>query len=175
MKPTYIQILSIVLAGVYGLFVIFLYAAEPRSFEEIGTKARTTIENAATKGQVIAGTYEVDAAKFADGLAAFRAGNYVSARDLFQRADPESRDAATQFYIAYSFYRQGWGRFSSDDELFRQGQVATDRVITIDRDFRSADADLKLRTPVELRAEFDEGLKVTADDFNPLRIARERK
>jgi len=39
----------------------------------------------------------------------------------------------------------------------------------------SKDADLKLKTAAELRNEFEEGLKVTADDFNPLRLVRERK
>jgi len=45
----------------------------------------------------------------------------------------------------------------------------------IDRDFRSDDANLQLRTPAELRNELEEGMKVTADDFNPLRLVRERK
>jgi len=174
-KEKYIQILGIALTAVYGLFIVFLYAAEPRSLAEVPTKARTTIENAATTGQVIIGTYKIDQAKFDAGLIAFRQDNFVLARDQFDKADPEKRDARTQFYVAYSFYRQGWGRVSSDDALFKQGIEAIDRVKSLDPNFRSDDADLKLHTPAELRGELEEGLKVTADDFNPLKVLRERK
>ena len=39
----------------------------------------------------------------------------------FARADPAVRDARTQFYIAYSYYRQGWGRLYHDDALYAEG------------------------------------------------------
>jgi hypothetical protein len=175
MKEKYIQIVGIVVAAVYGVFITFLYAAEPRSVEDITIKARTTIDSVTTKGQVIAGIYQVDPLKFAEGVRAFNEENYVAARDLLERADPEKRDARTQFYIAYSYYRQGWGRVSNDDALFKLGLDTLARVNTIDRDFRSDDPGLKLRTPAELRQELEEGLKVTVDDFNPLRLVRERK
>ncbi len=174
-KETYIQTLGIAIFAVFGVFIVFLYAAEPRSLEEISTKARTTIENAVTTGQVVTGTYEVNAALFGEGVTAFRADNFVLARDLFDRADPEKRDPATQFYIAYSFYRQGFGRVSNDDALFRSGIEALDRVVMLDRNFTATDPDLKLKTPAELRNELDEGLKVSAGDFNPLKVFRERK
>jgi hypothetical protein len=175
MKEKYIQISGIAAVFVYGVFIAWLYWAEPKNLEEVSTKAKTTIENAATKGTVVIGTYEVDQAKFNEGLRAFQNENFILARDLFERADPEKRDAKTQFYIAYSFYRQGWGRVSNDDALFRQGLEKIDQVISLDRNFRSEDPSLQLKTPVELRNEFEEGLKVTADDFNPLRLVRERK
>ena len=35
MKEKYIQILGLLLTLMYGTFVIFLYAAEPRSLEEM--------------------------------------------------------------------------------------------------------------------------------------------
>jgi hypothetical protein len=175
MKEKYIQILGLALTLVYGVFVIFLYAAEPRSIEEISMKARSAVDDAVTKGQVISGTYEVDQAKFNAGLQAFRQDNFVAARDAFERADPERRDPRTQFYIAYSFYRQGWGRVSNDDALFKQALESAERVAMLDRNFRSDDANLQLRTPAELRSELEEGLEVTADDFNPLRLVRERK
>jgi hypothetical protein len=108
-------------------------------------------------------------------LQAFRRDDFVAARDAFERADPERRDARTQFYIAYSFYRQGWGRLSNDDALFKQALEAADRAALLDRNFRSDDANLQLRTPAELRSEVQEGLEVTVDDFNPLRLAGERK
>ena len=175
MKEKYIQILGIAMMLVYGVFVLFLYAAEPRSLEEISSKAVETVQNAATKGQVITGTYEIDQEKFNEGLTAFRQNNFVLARDAFAKADPERRDARTQFYLAYSFYRQGWCRVTKDDALFKQALESLERVSFIDKDFRSDDADLQLRTPAELKNELEEGLRVTADDFNPLKVFRERK
>ncbi|MEO5857491.1 MAG: hypothetical protein ABIR33_00935 [Pyrinomonadaceae bacterium] len=175
MKEKYIQILGITMALIYGVFVVFLYAAEPRSLEEISSKAIETVQNAATKGQVIMGTYEVDQAKYSEGLNAFRQDNFIVARDALAKADPERRDARTQYYVAYSYYRQGWGRLSNDDALFRQALETLQRVNFTDKNFRSDDADLQLRTPAELKNELEEGLRVTADDFNPLKVLRERK
>lgn len=175
MKEKYIQIMGIALTLVYGVFVIFLYAAEPRSLEEVSAKAVETVQNVATKGQVITGTYEIDQAKFNQGLAAFRQDIFIAARDAFAKADPERRDAKTQFYVAYSYYRQGWGRLSNDDALFKQALESLERVNFIDKDFRSDDPDLKLRTPAELKNELEEGMQVTADDFNPLKVLRERQ
>lgn len=175
MKVKYIQILGILIGGIYGLFIVFLYAAEPRSLEDVTIKAKSAVENTVTKGQVLTGTYEIDKARFDEGLAAFRADNFVVARDRFERADPEKKDANTQFYIAYSYYRQGWGRISNDDSLFKAGLESLQRLPVIAPDFASKDPDLKLRTVAELKNEFEEGLKVTADDFNPLKLVRERK
>ena len=175
MNEKYIQTIGLALIVTYGAFIIFLYAAEPRSIEEISLKARTTVEDAVTRGQVIAGTYEIDQAKFNEALRSFRQDNFVAARDSFERADPERRDPRTQFYIAYSFYRQGWGRVSNDDALFKLALESVERVVLLNRDFRSDDTNLQLRTPAELRSELQEGLEVTVDDFNPLRLIRERK
>ncbi|MDM7922241.1 MAG: hypothetical protein QUS14_08060 [Pyrinomonadaceae bacterium] len=175
MKERYIQILGVVLTAAFGVFIAFLYAAEPRSIGDISLKARSTIENVATKGQVVIGTYEVDPAKFGQGVQAFRTDNFIAARDLLEKADPEKRDARTQFYIAYSYYRQGWGRVSNDDALFKRSLETLDRVAMLDPNSRSDDPDLKLRTAAELRNELEEGLRVTADDFNPFRVFNERK
>lgn len=175
MKEKYIQSLGIVLTVIYGFFILWLYWAEPKTLEEFSTKAKETIENTTTQGQIIIGTYEVDAAKFADGLRAFRADNFVAARSFFENADPEKRDAKTQFYIAYSFYRQGFGKLYNDDELFKKGLEQTNRLITLDKTFKSDDANLQMKTPAELKNEFEEGLKLTAEDFNPLKLTRERK
>lgn len=175
MKKGYIQIFSLLLVAVYGLFVAWLYWAEPKSLGEVSTKAKETVENVATKGQVVIGTYEIDQQKFNEGLQAFRNDNFVLARDFFIKADPERRDAKTQYYIAYSFYRQGWGRVSNDDELFKKGLEQTDYVIQLDKNFKAEDDNLLLKNPVELKGELEEGLKVSAADFNPLKVFRERK
>ncbi len=108
-------------------------------------------------------------------MQAFYKENYIVARDNFEKADRERRDARTQFYIAYSFYRQGFGRVSNDDALFKSGLERTNSVIALDKNFKSDDANLQLKTPIELKNEFEEGLKVSASDFNPLKILRERK
>ena len=136
-KIKYIQIVGIVVAAVYFVFIAFLYIAEPRSLADISTKAVTTVQDAVTKGTVITGTYEIDRAKFNEALALFRADNFIAARDLFQKADPERRDAATQYYIAYAFYRQGWGRLSNDDEMFSAALKQLDVVDQIDPSPRS--------------------------------------
>lgn len=163
------------MVAVYGVSVAWLYWAEPRSLGEVSVKARETVENVATKGQVVIGTYEIDKAKFNEGLLAFRNDNFVLARDAFAKADPERRDAKTQYYIAYSFYRQGWGRVANDDELFKKGLEQTDFVIQLDKNFKAEDENLQLKNPVELKNELEEGLKVSAADFNPLKVFRERK
>ncbi len=175
MKEKHIQILGIILAAFYSIFIAWLYWAEPKDLLEVSTKAQTTIENVATKTQVAVGTYEIDKEKFAEGLEAFKKDNFVVARDNFEKTDPERRDARTQFYIAYTFYRQGWGRISNDDALFKKGLEQTNRVITLDKNFKSDDAILQIKTPVELKNEFEQGLQITADDFNPFKVLRERK
>ena len=175
MNEKHIQISGILIASFYALFISWLYVAEPKSLDELPAKAQATIENVTTKTQVAIGTYEVDRVRFDDGLKAFRADNFLVARDNFDKADPEKRDAKTQFYIAYSFYRQGFGRVSNDDALFKQGLEQISRVNALDGNFKADDANLQIRTPVELKNEFEEGLKVTAGDFNPLKVFRERK
>jgi hypothetical protein len=174
-KPKYIQIIGTTLTLFYGAFVAFLYLAAPASIAEIPQAARNTIQTVTTTGQVVTGTYEINRAELNLGLADFHNENYVSARLHFDKADPAKRDAAIQFYIADSYYRQGWGRVTNDDAYFKSALDALKIVDSIDKNFRSTDADLKLPTTAELRNELEEGMRVTADDFNPLRIVRERK
>jgi hypothetical protein len=173
-KENLIQTLGFTVTFIYFAAILFLYAASPRSIAEVPSKAATTIGNAVSTGQVLTGTYEINKDEFARGLQSFNSDNFVAARDSFERADPRRQDANTQYYIAYSYYRQGWGRVSNDDALFRLALESLDRVTTLDPAFRSTDPNLKLKTPAELKNELEEGLKVTADDFNPLRLIRER-
>ena len=164
MNTKYIQILGIVLTIAGLIFVGFLYGTEPRSLAEVTTKS-----------QVAIGTYEINKDEFTRGLAFFKSDDFIGARVAFDRADPEKRDANTQFYIAYSFYRQGWGRLSSDDSLFKPGLDAVDHVIALDPKFRTTDETLVMKTPSELKYELEEGLKITPSDFNPMKLTRERK
>lgn len=164
MRTKNYQILSIFIVLCGLTFAAFLYLTEPKNLSEVATKAA-----------VATGTYQIDKAKFDTGLAAFRQERFADARIEFEKADPERRDAATQFYVAYSFYRQGWGRFSNDDALFTAGLATANRLVAIDQDFRSTDETLGIKTAAELKTDFEEGLKITASDFNPMKLTRERK
>ncbi|MBD0371477.1 MAG: hypothetical protein ICV60_11615 [Pyrinomonadaceae bacterium] len=166
MQHKLIQSVGVAWTILYALFVIWIYATEPRSFKEVATGA-----------QVMAGTYEVDREKFEEGLSLFHAEQFRAARDDWARADPEQRDALTQFYIAYAFYREGWGRVYSDDALFRQGLEAVNRSINLSQNerLRVDDPDLQMHTPAELKAELEQGLERSVDDLNPLKVFRERK
>jgi hypothetical protein len=107
----------------------------------------------------------------------FRNDQFVESRMAFARADPAVRDARTQFYIAYSYYRQGWGRLYHDDALYRDGVTAIDRAIALAPAGRLVvdDPALGIRTADELKVELEAGLRRDAADFNPLRVFRERK
>lgn len=161
MKEKHIQIFCIVLSVIYGIFIVWLYANEPKSFSEVATKATVT-----------AGTYQIDKAKFDEGLRLFRSENYPSAREFFNQADVEKRDSKTQFYITYCFYRQGFGKIYNDNSLFRQG---LETLSLVDGNFKSDDQNLTLKTAAELKNELQEGLQFTSDDLNPLKVLRERK
>ena len=164
MRPAIIYALSCTISALGLAGLAFVYWTQPKTFSE-----------AATKGQVIIGTYSADQTELARAIELFRREDFTAARAAFEKADPERRDAKTQFYLAYCYYRQGWGRISNDDELFRSGLEAANRSLAIDPQFRAEDSNLGMQTASELRNELEEGLKVTASDFNPLRLIRERK
>ena len=166
MKTKLIKIVGIAWTLLYAAFVVWLYVAAPRSVTDVATQA-----------SVAAGTYEVDRARFDAGRELFLREQYAAARGEWERADPARRDARTQFYVAYAFYREGWGRVYNDDALFRRGLEAADRAITLSTDAPLAveDAELKIHSAAELKAELEKGLERTADDFNPLKVFRERK
>jgi hypothetical protein len=166
LKTKLIQTVGVVWTLLYAAFVVALYATAPQSLREVATQA-----------SVVAGTYEVDRARFDAARALFLREQYAAARDEWARADPARRDARTQFYVAYAFYRQGWGRVYNDDALFRQGLEAVNLAISLAPEGALAveDAELKLGTAAELKAELERGLETTASDLNPLRVFRERK
>ena len=154
------------IVSAYAVTIGWLFAAQPRTISEaIGGVA----------SQV--GAYAVDARAFADGLSYFRGDQFVEARAAFHRADPARRDPATQFYIAYSFYRQGWHRTHHDDALYREGLAAIDHAIAIAPSGRLVvdDTDLQMRSADELKAEFERGLQFDASDLNPRRLFEGRK
>jgi hypothetical protein len=166
MRHKLIQLIGIAWTLVYAAFVVWLYAAAPQSIGEVRTQASVAV-----------GTYEVDRARFDAGRELFLREQYAAARIEWERADPARRDARTQFYVAYSFYRQGWGRVYNDDALFRQGLEAADRAIALSPEapLNVEDPELKIHAAAELKAELEKGIERTADDFNPLKVFRERK
>lgn len=160
-----IQIIGLILTTVYAAAIIWLYATEPRSFKEVATGA-----------QVAAGTYQVDQEKFNAALALFRREQFRAARDEWQRADPAQKDPTTQFYIAYSFYREGWGRVYNDQNLFKQGLEAVNRAISLaPGSLTVTDENLQLHTAAELKAELEQGTERRWSDLNPLKVLRTRK
>jgi hypothetical protein len=123
------------------------------------------------------GAYRIDDTAFTDGLRLFRGNQFEAARLAFDRADRAHRDPRTQFYIAYSYYRQGWGRVYNDDGLFQLGLEAVDRAIATAPNGRIVvdDPDLQMRSADELKAELQAGLRREASDLNPLKVFRQRK
>ncbi|MDQ1592648.1 MAG: hypothetical protein QOG71_3275 [Pyrinomonadaceae bacterium] len=166
MQPNLIKSAGIAWTILYAAFVVWLYATAPRSFTE-----------ATTGASVVAGTYAVDEARFRAARELFGREQYAAARDEWARGDPAVRDARTQFYIAYAFYREGWGRVYNDDALFRQGLDAINRAIQLSPAGALSvdDPELKIHSAAELKAELQQGTESSLGDLNPLKIVRERK
>jgi len=166
MQRKFIQIAGIIWTLVYAGFIVWIYATEPRSFKEV-----------ATNTQVAAGIYEVNQERFANGLALFRREQFRAARDEWAGADPAQKDPRTQFYIAYAFYREGWGRVYDDDALFKQGLEAVNRAINLAPNGTLVvdDPDLQMNTAVELKSELEQGTETSWKDLNPVKLFRKRK
>lgn len=165
MQSKIIKVAGLAFTIAYAAFIVWIYATEPRTFKEVTTGAA-----------VAAGTYEVNQENFNSALSLFRREQFRAARDEWQRADPAQRDARTQFYIAYSFYREGWGRLYFDQELFKQGVEAVNRAIALSPGpLTLDDPDLYMHTAAELKAELEQGLERNWSDVNPLKVLRTRK
>ena len=123
------------------------------------------------------GAYRIDQQAFTDGLMLFRRDQFEAARTAWARADPAEQNAQTQFYIAYSYYRQGWHRLYSDDRLYGEGLKALDKAIALAPGGRLVveDPDLLIHNGDELRAELQAGLTRSASDLNPVRVVGTRK
>src|ERR1044072_3652320 len=166
MQAKTIQVVGFAFMIAYAVLIVWLYATEPRTFKEVAISA-----------EVSAGTYQVNQEKFNSALDLFRREQFRAARDEWQRADPAQGDARTQFYIAYAFYREGWGRVYNDQDLFRQGLDAVNRAANLSTASPLVvdDPALQLRTVAELKAELEQGVERSWDDVNPLKVLRTRK
>lgn len=165
MSPTSVRAAGLAICLVYAGAIVRVYVRQPASVPEIAGSLTSSI-----------GAYRVDESALQAGLAFFRADQFAEARDAFARADPARQDATVQFYVAYSYLRQGWGRFYADDELYRAGQAALAhaRGLAPGGAIRVEDPDLRLRTGEEVAAEFERGLTRELSDLNPARVFRER-
>ena len=161
-----VRIAGLAMTIAYASLIVWLYSVQPHTVAEMTGTLSSTV-----------GAYHVDAQAMSDALAFFRRDAFPEARMAFERADPAHRDARTQFYIAYSYYRQGWGRVYDDDDLFRKGIETIDRAILLAPDHRLLvdDPDLGMHSAEELKAELERGVTHEASDFNPLKVFRTRK
>ncbi len=166
MRETMVRVSGLTITVVYAVLIGWLYARQPATIAEVTGGLSAAI-----------GAYHIDQQAFEDGLRFFRRDQFTEARAAFARADPAQRDSRTQFYVAYSYYRQGWGRIYQDDDLYRQGIEAVDRAIALAPGGRIVvdDPTLRIHTADELKVELDSGTRRDASDLNPLRIFRERK
>lgn len=157
MKRT-IQLTGIILALVYGVMIVWFYVRQPRSFAEIKMQAAVEMN-----------AYSIKQENFDEAVRQFNQGHYQAAIDQFNLADPAQQDAASQFYVAYSYYLLGRGKFADDDQLFRLGLAAVDRCLAVapNHIYQSDRQDLEIKNAGQLRVRFQEGLEVTPSDFNP--------
>ena len=161
-----VRIGGLLASTAYAGLVVWMYVTQPQTVAQVTGGLAAGV-----------GVYSVDPQAFADGMAFFRRDAFTEARAAFLRADPARRDAHTQFYIAYSYYREGWGRLYNDDSLFRQGIEAVDRAIALAPNHRLVvnDPELGMQSADELKAELERGVTRDASDFNPLKVFRSRK
>jgi hypothetical protein len=165
-RETLVRGSGLAISAVGCAALLWLFVHQPASLEQLTGGVAASV-----------GAYTINQADFELGRQFFDADKFVEARAAFARADPATRDARTQFFIAYSFYRQGWGRVYSDDTLFGQGLEAVNRAIALAPEgrLRVDDAALEMKTADELKAELEQGLTRDASDFNPLRVLRKRR
>ena len=165
MSPTLLRTLGLVLTLAYAAAIVRVYVRQPTTIPEMAGSLTASV-----------GAYRIDQSRFDAGLAFFRNDQFVEARDAFGQADPARQDPRVQFYVAYTYLRQGWGRVYADDALYEAGRatLAHARTLAPGGSIRVDDPNLGLRTAEELQAEFERGLTRELSDLNPARMFRER-
>jgi hypothetical protein len=154
---------GLVAALTYAAVIGWILARQPQTAAQVSGGLASLVN-----------AYHVDQQAFDDGVGFFHRDLFEAARAAFNRADPAERDARTQFYIAYAFYRQGWGRLSIDRALYEQGLQAVDRAIANAPGGRIIvdDPQLQMHSGDELRAEISRGLE---SPVHPLQVFGSRK
>lgn len=166
MREPVIRALGLSATVAYVALIAWLFAQQPQSMAEVTGGLSASV-----------GAYRIDQQAFDDGLQLFRKDHFEAAVAAFERADAAKRDARTQFYIAYAYYRRGWSRFYHDDAWFTKGLEAINRAIAVAPNGRIVvdDPNLQMHTGDEVRAELEAGLRRDLTDFNPVRLLGERK
>jgi hypothetical protein len=166
MREPVIRVLGLSATVAYVALIAWLFAQQPQSMAEVTGGLSAGV-----------GVYRIDQQAFDDGLQLFRKDQFEAAVSAFERADAAKRDARTQFYIAYAYYRRGWSRVYHDDALFTKGLAAVNRAIAVAPNGRIVvdDPDLQMHTGDEVKAELEAGLRRDLGDFNPFRLLGERK
>jgi hypothetical protein len=165
MTPTAVRTAGLACAGVYVAFIAWVYTTQPSTVSEMTGGVASAV-----------GAYRIDPDRFAAGLRFFRNYQFVEARDALSQADPARRDPVVQYYIAYSFLREGWGRLYNDDALYEQGLAALRRAreVAPGGTVRVDDPGLTLHTAEELEAELRRGLTHDLSDLDPRKAFRSR-
>jgi hypothetical protein len=166
MRDATVRAIGMLLSVSFAAVIVGLYIRQPQTVADVVGALSASV-----------GVYRIDERSFADGLALFRRGQFDAARLAFERADPARQDSRTLFYVAYSFYRQGWGRLYNDDALLTRGLETLNRAIAVAPGGRIVvdDGDLLMHSADELKAELEAGLRHDQSDFNPLNVFRRRK
>jgi hypothetical protein len=164
-SPTGLRAIGLALSLLYAAAIVRVYVRQPATLPEVAGSLTASV-----------GVYRIDQARFDAGLSYFRADKFLEARDAFAQADPARQDPKVQFYTAYSYLREGWGRVYNDPTLYRAGKATLDhaREIAPHGTILIDDPALRLHSAEELEAEFDRGLTHGVSDLNPMRLLRER-
>lgn len=141
MKDKNVRLVGIIVAAILMAFVVSVYVRQ-HIIPDVGL-------------------CQVDREAFESGRDLFHQREFVAARLEFTRANGRQCDATTQFYVAYSYYREGCRLFLTDEELLEQGLEAVDQAIAEagDRDFPVDDPGLDLNTAEALKEEIDAKLR----------------
>ena len=163
---TAIRALGLILSACAAAAIVWAYVRQPQTLAEVAGGLSASV-----------GAYHIDQQAFDDARELLRTNQFAGAEAAFARADPARQDARSQFYLAYAFYRHGWGRLYNDDALFGQGLEAVNRAIALSPSGRLIveDGDLGMTSADELKAELEAGLRREPSDFNPFKIFRRRK
>jgi hypothetical protein len=166
MRESQARLIGICCSVAYASLIVWLYVSQPQTFAEVSGGLAASI-----------GAYRIDQQAFGEGLRFFQRDQFAEARAAFSRADQAERDPRTQFYVAYSFYREGWGRLRDDDRLFAQGLQALDRASAAAPNGRIVvdDPSLGMHSADELRVELQRGMTHGLSALNPMRLFRTRK
>ena len=166
-SDTTLRALGLALTACVAAVVVWAYVRQPQTLAEVTGGLSASV-----------GAYRIDQQAFDEARQLFQTDQFAGAEAAFARADPARQDARTQFYLAYAFYRHGWGRVYNDDALFAQGLEAVNRAIALSPNGRlivGDDPDLQMTSADALKADLEEGLHRDSSDFNPLNVFRRRK